>query len=392
MKKAVCFALLSLLAAGGIASAVEFERVPLTDKFLAEGAFYGDFNNDGKTDITYGPYIFYGPDFQTKTAIREVGDYKPEGYSDQFLAFADDVNGDGWLDVIQVPWPGEKGYWYENPGEKGGEWTQHFISEEIGNESQVFVDVDGDGHRDLVFCKIGYVGFASYDPKNPNEPWKWTAVSKQDNKYQRYYHGIGAGDVNTDGHVDIIESQAWHENPNDPNHEGPWTEHPFPFAARGGSTMLVYDVDGDGLNDVVTADSAHLFGIQWWKASKAADGTMSWEKQEIIPAEPKEGDFAFSQAHAFDLGDINGDGLTDFVTGKRFWAHGPSGDVFPNAPAVLYWFELQRGADGSAKFIPHLIDDNSGVGTQITVGDVNGDGCLDVLSGNKKGCTVFLQK
>ena len=46
--------------------------------------------------------------------------------------------------------------------------------------------------------------------------------------------------------------------------------------------------------------------------------------------------------HALDLVDMNGDGLKDIVTGKRFWAHGPHGDVEPNAPAVLYWFELRR--------------------------------------------------
>ena len=45
--------------------------------------------------------------------------------------------------------------------------------------------------------------------------------------------------------------------------------------------------------------------------------------------------------HAMDLADINGDGLKDIVTGKRFWAHGPHGDVEPKAPAVLYWFELR---------------------------------------------------
>jgi hypothetical protein len=81
----------------------------------------------------------------------------------------------------------------------------------------------------------------------------------------------------------------------------------------------------------------------------------------------------------------------DFVTGKRFWAHGPAKDAEPAAPAVLYWFELKRGANKSAEFIPHLVDEDSGVGTQITAGDLNGDGKLDIISGNKKGLSVFLQ-
>ncbi|MBI3874389.1 MAG: FG-GAP repeat protein, partial [Verrucomicrobia bacterium] len=52
----------------------------------------------------------------------------------------------------------------------------------------------------------------------------------------------------------------------------------------------------------------------------------------------------------------------------------------------------KRGKDGSVDFVPHLIDDDSGVGTQVTVGDVNGDGLPDVIVGNKKGVFVFLHE
>lgn len=371
--------------------AVEFERVPITDEFLAEGAFYADFNQDGVTDITYGPYIFYGPDFQKKEAYREVKSFKPEGYSDQFLCFVDDFNKDGFPDIIQVPWPGTDGYWWLNPGKTGGEWKKFFISKEIGNESQVYVDVDGDGQKDLVFNRNDYIGFASYDPAS-TESWKWHAVSEKNEKYRQYYHGIGAGDVNTDGFCDVIESHGWYQNPGDGSETGTWAFHPFDFADRA-STMCVWDVDGDGMNDVVCAWDAHLYGLQWWKAQKDAAGNLTFTKQEILPVEPTfaEGEFRYTQMHSIDFGDINGDGLNDFVTGKRWWAHGPNGDKEADQPAVLYWYECRR-ENGKTTFIPHLIDDNSGVGTQITVGDVNGDGKIDVLSGNKKGCTLFLQK
>jgi hypothetical protein len=99
----------------------------------------------------------------------------------------------------------------------------------------------------------------------------------------------------------------------------------------------------------------------------------------------------FSQLHALDLQDMDGDGLKDIITGKRFWAHGPTGDVEPSAPAVLYWFRLVRSADRSVDFIPHLIDNDSGVGTQVMATDVNGDGRPDLVVGNKKGAFVHLQ-
>ena len=88
---------------------------------------------------------------------------------------------------------------------------------------------------------------------------------------------------------------------------------------------------------------------------------------------------------------MDGDGLKDIVTGKRFWAHGPAGDMEPDAPAVLYWFELKR-ANGKATFVPHFIDDNSGVGTQVTAVDLNGDGRPDIVVANKKGIFVHLNE
>ena len=90
--------------------------------------------------------------------------------------------------------------------------------------------------------------------------------------------------------------------------------------------------------------------------------------------------------------DINGDGLPDLITGKRWWAHGPLGDVDTNGAPVLYWFQLVRHPDGTAEFVPHLIDDNSGVGTQVTACDINRDHHPAVLVGNKRGTFLFLQE
>ena len=120
---------------------------------------------------------------------------------------------------------------------------------------------------------------------------------------------------------------------------------------------------------------------------------MGWTKHLIVGDKPEQNPqgVVFSQPHAVDLIDMNGDGLKDIVTGKRFWAHGPGGDADPNGTPVLYWFELRREG-GKASYTAHLIDDASGIGTQDVAGDINGDKKPDVVVGNKRGTFVFLRK
>ena len=89
---------------------------------------------------------------------------------------------------------------------------------------------------------------------------------------------------------------------------------------------------------------------------------------------------------------MDGDGLKDIVTGKRFWSHGRTGDPDRNAAAVLYWFKLVRTHGKSVDFVPYLIDNDSGIGTQVVAGDVNGDSLPDVVVGNKKGTFVHLHE
>jgi hypothetical protein len=91
--------------------------------------------------------------------------------------------------------------------------------------------------------------------------------------------------------------------------------------------------------------------------------------------------------------DIDGDGIKDLVTGKRFWAHGKNGpDPDSNGQSLLYWFKLTRPSKGTAEYIPYKIDDDSGVGTQVMTGRINGDKRPDIVVGNKKGVFIFLQE
>jgi hypothetical protein len=219
----------------------------------------------------------------------------------------------------------------------------------------------------------------------------WHPVTPK-GEWHRYSHGLGAGDVNGDGRLDVLEKDAWWEQPPSLAGDPAWKRHPASFG-KGGAQMYAYDVNGDGLNDIITCLSAHEYGLAWFEQYREA-GEIKFRQHTFMNQQPGENKYGvhFSQPHALDLLDVDKDGLKDIVVGKRFWAHGPTGDPEPNEAAVLYWFKLVRGPSRGVDYIPYLIDDNSGVGTQVVAGDVNGDGWSDVVVGNKKGTFVFLQQ
>jgi hypothetical protein len=87
--------------------------------------------------------------------------------------------------------------------------------------------------------------------------------------------------------------------------------------------------------------------------------------------------------------DMNSDGHPDLVTGKRYFAHNGK-DPGEFEPAVLYWFELKPGKN--PQWIPHLIDNDSGVGVNVIAKDISKDGFPDIIVANKKGVFVFEQQ
>jgi hypothetical protein len=142
--------------------------------------------------------------------------------------------------------------------------------------------------------------------------------------------------------------------------------------------MYPFDVDGDGDMDVISS-SAHNYGIWWHEQGKDADGKPTWTKHEIY--------MKVSQTHALQVADVNADGRPDLVTGKRFWAHNGH-DPGEREPAVLMWFEFKHEG-GKPAWTPHEIDNDSGIGTQFVVADINADKKLDIVTSNKKGTFVF---
>jgi hypothetical protein len=408
----VVAALFSLPGEAATRELISFEKQILTSEFWAEGAAAGDFNKDGKKDVVSGPFWYAGPDFKVRKAIYPAGQTfktkredgtevsvagyegglgKNNAYSDNFITYVWDVNRDGWDDVIVMGFPGAETWWFENPKGASGDWPKHKAIEVTDNESPTFLDLTGDGIPEIVCSSKGAYGWAGPDPADPTKPWTWHNLSPNKN-YHKFTHGLGVGDVNGDGRADLLEKDGWWEQPASLAGDPLWKHHPFAFGT-GGAQMYAYDVDGDGRNDVITSLAAHGYGLTWFQNLDDGQGGIRFEEHTFMNKEPQENRYGvkFSQLHAIDLIDIDGDGLKDLVTGKRFWAHGPTGDPEPGAPAVLYWFRLVRTPGKGVDFVPHLIDSDSGVGTEVMAIDVSGDGKLDIVVGNKKGVFVHTQ-
>ena len=361
---------------------VKFRRTQLDDKFRTEGVTIGDFNHDGKKDIAAGTVWFAAPDWKMQLIQDKEPEFDPKHYSHSFVNATEDLNGDGWDDLIVVDFPGEQTWWFENPKKSSVPWKQHMITRVSNNESPQYADVDGDGKRELV------MGIAP-SPKNPDdqrqmailnptampaEPWKIKTISGMDAPGAKHFsHGLGVGDINGDGRGDVVVADGWYEAPADKD-AAEWKFHPIKFG-KPVAHMVVYDFDGDGDADIACS-SAHQTGIWWLEQTKD-----DWKTHEI--------DSSYSETHSMCLADINGDGLPDLVTGKRWWSHAPK-DGSEGPPALVMWYELKRES-GQPVWTPHMIDDHSGVGTQFEVGDVNGDGLLDVVTSNKKGTFYFEQ-
>jgi hypothetical protein len=380
---------------------VRWKKIVVDRAFHSEGVAVADVNQDGKLDILAGDVWYEGPDFKRMHVLRKgpkikLKGYEPLGYSQSFCCWADDFNGDGWPDLIVIGFPGEPCHWYENPGKAGGPWKEHVIWHSACNETPQYADLFGTGKRVLIMGfqprgKEHEGQMAWFAPgKDPTQPWEMYPISEPSTPGKkeipgtfRYSHGLGVGDVNGDGRLDVICAGGWWEQP-EKDTGRPWKFHPADLGPDC-ADMFVYDLGG-GRRDILST-SAHSFGLWWHERAHGKDGSPAFVRHDLFPKYPK----MFSESHALHCVDIDGDGLKDLVTGRRWWAHGPKGDPGAGGPAVLYWFRARRGQDGRVTFVPHLIDDDSGVGTQFAVADLNGDGRPDIIISNKKGVFAFLQ-
>jgi hypothetical protein len=58
---------------------------------------------------------------------------------------------------------------------------------------------------------------------------------------------------------------------------------------------------------------------------------------------------------------------------------------------VLYWYRTVRNrrAPGGAEFVPQLVHNRSGVGSNVLADDLNRDGAIDIVTATNRGTFIF---
>jgi len=353
---------------------IEWQKIKLDDgAYESAGVF--DVNNDGVLDIVCGAYWYEGPHWKK----HKLCDLQPCGeYYDDFSTIPMDVDGDGYLDIITGGWWGQTLCWRENPKGQPVEWTTHEIDKCGSIETTRAWDVDGDG--ELEIC-----------PNTPGAPISFYKLVKDKNgkgtgEFRKYTisqghqgHGLGFGDITGSGRGAFVVHNGWWEAPADPL-TGAWTFHQEFQLGAASVPILVLDINGDGLNELIVG-SAHNYGLYYYQQHITRFGHRTWTEHPIDPW--------FSQYHTMEWADIDGDGKCELVTGNRFRAH--CGHEAGETDIVgLYYFKW-NGESFTKQVIDHgKVPLHSGTGIFFSVVDLNGDGRLDIVAPGKEGLYLFI--
>jgi len=352
---------------------LRFEKVKISEAvFEAASAF--DVDKDGAIDIISGENWFAGPDFSQQYKMCDV---HPAGeYRDDFSDYPMDVDGDGYTDIITGAWWGQTLRWRQNPKGKKVQWETHDIDKTGSIETTRFWDVDGDGFVEAVPNAGGNIFVYSLVR---DENGNGTGVFEKHEILQGGVgHGLGFGDINGDGFGDFIIPDGWLEAPQD-TYKGKWILHKEFNLGVASVPIIVHDVNGDGLADIIEGQG-HGYGLNCWQQKKDKDGGRVWLKRQIEPNR--------SQFHDMMLADLDNDGDMELITGKRYRAH-CGNDPGAEDPVGIYYYQIEDN-----KFKRITLDYGppskaSGVGIYLWVADVTGNGYKDIIAPGKEGLYLF---
>jgi len=375
----------------------------------AEGISVLDMNNDGFLDLLSGAYWYQNPG--SNGGEWKQHQFRTVGIHNEFVSdcgeWIVDVDHDGQPDLVTAGWISNGLWWYRNPGPEataaGTMWKAEKITDSYDTEGGAFADINGDGKPDLALAHYNRAGVLWIDFSKDKPRVHHLGCREQDG------HGIGIADINGYGKADVLTTHGWFEQIDADNDKWQW--HGDWDIGDAGFPILGYDVNHDGKLDLIYGQG-HGYGLYWLEqAGTPAD--RKWIRHTI--------DESFSQSHALALIDIDGDGVPELITGKRYRGHSGN-DPGSYDPVVVYAYKLPTKAQfaaAKANFtgkqpasagmttgsgtmqiasgtsdpaftrIALSVNGTASAGTQFIAADFDHDGDMDIASAGKLGVHVF---
>ena len=326
-----------------------------------------DMDGDGDLDI-----VSAGADDDTVAWYENDGAADPTFTAADIFTSADgatgleiaDMDGDGDLDILSASGADDKIIWYENNGATNPTWSAATIATSADNVQDVTAaDMDGDGDLDIVSASQNDDTIAWYENDGAADPsWSAENIATSADSAQ----DVHVADLDGDGDLDIVSASfaddtiAWYENNGAANPT--WTASNIATSADGAYDVHIADMDGDGDLDIISASSGDDT-IAWYENDGAADPTFT--AANIATS----ADFA----HDVYVADVDGDGDLDIVSASF-------------NDDTIAWYENDGAANPT--WTASNIATNADGAYDVHVGDLDGDGDLDIVSASFNDDTI----
>lgn len=278
--------------------------------------------------------------------------------ADPHCKAAGDLDGDGYPDLLAASASGGGLYWYRYPT-----WSKHKIADGTFTTDMAVADVDGDGHADVIIpSDEGLMWYRNPggDGGDPaSDPWEAINISPDGARM----HDVEAGDLNGNGTLDLV------------------TRHQSGFGSLRGNRVYVWQQDSPRAWRYRTFDCPHGEGLEL--ADVNANGRLDviiggrWYENpgDILKGEWTEHLYMDEEHFAscwtagdvvVRAGDITGDGRVEIVLSPSEGEGRLSWFAAPADPRQVGWRE-------------HVIEPHIDHAHGLAVGDVDGDGHVDVV-------------
>ncbi len=221
-----------------------------------------DINNDNRTDIILSPAEKEGDYYHIswfEAPLDRTMTWKEHIVVDNVetvhhFVGAEDMDNDGDIDIVTAEMHQGKDpdevVIYKNYG-NGSKWYKQILSEH-GSHSMRLFDIESDGDVDLFGANWSgdYTSVELWENLTCNvNTQKWTRHVIDDSKPWTSIF-IYSADLDSDGFRDIITGGWWYKNPVVP--EVTWER--IPFGEKVNNVAAVFDIDGDGFNDILATE------------------------------------------------------------------------------------------------------------------------------------------